>query len=390
MFRFAALVALVASTCSATVVEPGATIPVESTAGKRLLSKARLLNDAGDRDVTFVAQYDIKYTGCSSLVQINGEEGGNGGEEGLLYTQNLVKFSLCPSSGSCSKCEGGGEYVVSMRDFIDAYTEQKMNAQEQACENLRENVCYNCENANDDEACYNNCYAEQGMDYCIEYEGEEEFEIQRYIECAEMDEGNNDNNNGNYYYNGGGDNYYGQYFIGPYCSEKDGWSIYLGVFYDEGCTARGSADAYSSRNYGATLPFSSEPIVTSECISCQQVDEDQNNNNNGNQNNNYYYQEMEVSEFCGEVYEMSAKCEENMDVYYPDTSACDYVDNILPKMERATRNVSTGKSSGSSSTVVLAWVFAATTLALGSYAFFLYRKLSRGKIDLSGGDGQMA
>ena len=128
-----------------------------------------------------MVNYSIKYLGCSSLVQINREGGGE--DDPLLYTQNLVKFGLCPSDESCSSCnKGDAQYVVNMEEFIDAYTEMKMEEQERNCEYVRE-YCY-CDNANDDEACENQCYAEKGMDYCIEYEGEEEFEIQRYLECA--------------------------------------------------------------------------------------------------------------------------------------------------------------------------------------------------------------
>ena len=101
-------------------------------------------------------------------------------DEGILYSQNLVRFALCPEN-TCSSCSGGGEYVVNMLEFVDAYTEAKLEEQEMACENIREN-CY-CDNANDDEVCENTCYTNAGMDVCIEYEGQEEFEIQRYLEC---------------------------------------------------------------------------------------------------------------------------------------------------------------------------------------------------------------
>ena len=67
---------------------------------------------------------------------------------------------------------------------------------------------------------------------------------------------------------------YGQYFIGPYCSEKDGVSIHLGVFYDEGCSSRADSSIYADQHYGVELPFAYESIVEQECISCLQVDED--------------------------------------------------------------------------------------------------------------------
>jgi hypothetical protein len=66
-------------------------------------------------------------------------------------------------------------------EFVDAYTEMKMSEQETKCEYIRE-YCY-CDNANDDESCENQCYIDANMSECVEYEGDEEFEIQRYLEC---------------------------------------------------------------------------------------------------------------------------------------------------------------------------------------------------------------
>mgnify|MGYP005847765569 CR=1 FL=1 len=181
MFRSVALLLAFIAGASAKTIVPDFDVKANSKLGKRLLSKARALNE--DRDWTWVANYSIKYRGCSSLVQIRGEEGGDGDGDSRLYTQNLVKFSLCPSDSSCGKCKGGADYVVNMMEFVDAWTESKMNALEQKCENIREN-CYCNNNYNDDEACENQCYQDAEMTECMEYEGDDEFEIQRYLECA--------------------------------------------------------------------------------------------------------------------------------------------------------------------------------------------------------------
>ena len=174
------LLALLAAQVSASdnAVIPDFDVKAGSKLGKRLLSKARALNE--ERDVTFVANYSIKYRGCSSLIQISNEAND---EQGLLYTQNLVKFSLCPSDAGCDQCKGGADYVVNMMEFLDAWTENKMNTLEQTCENIREN-CYCNNNYNDDEACENQCYTDAEMTECMQIEGDEEFEIQRYLECA--------------------------------------------------------------------------------------------------------------------------------------------------------------------------------------------------------------
>ena len=168
MFRLASLALLAASAFAKS-------IPANSKVGQKIMSKARKLNDNGDREVEFIAQYYIKYMGCADITQIQQE---GGGDEGMLYTQHLVKFALCAEG--CGTCYG--QYVVDMLEFVDSYTEAKLDEKEYKCEMIREN-CY-CDNANDDEVCENQCYQNAGMSECIEYEGQEEFEVQRYLECA--------------------------------------------------------------------------------------------------------------------------------------------------------------------------------------------------------------
>ncbi|KAG7338959.1 hypothetical protein IV203_016235 [Nitzschia inconspicua] len=351
---FATLAAAVTASFGAdTMITPqnDFNIPADSKIGRKLMEKARFLE--GNNQVNaedWLYGFSIRYDSCASLIQIR-EEGGNN-DEGLLYTQNMVKFTLCPgSSDGCSGCgSGAATYVVNMNDFVDAYTEMKLEAQEYACEMIRE-YCY-CENANDDQVCENQCYTDAGMDVCIEYEGGDEFEIQRYLECAEMEggNGNNNNNNQNGYYNqnNGGVDMYRQYWVGPTCSEKDGKSIHMRVFYDAGCTTQAPTGVYEAFHYGAALPFETTSIVThSDCVSCLKVDQNANNNNNNNNNNQN--QNMETNELCKESYEMAAKC----------------------------------GSGGSSAATAFAVIFAITSLILGAYAFFLYRKIHRAKVNLA-------
>jgi hypothetical protein len=189
MFRSVVFAAMAATGAAKSFI-PG-DMPANSRAGSKLMSKAKVehrgLNDNGESDTTWITGYSIKYEGCASLIQIGGGENGGGGDGdgSLLYTQNLVKFSLCPtgeSDSSCSSCKGGAQYVVNMNEFVDAYTEMKLEEEEYACEMVREN-CY-CDNANDDDVCEAQCYVTAGLDYCVNYDGDEDFEIQRYLECA--------------------------------------------------------------------------------------------------------------------------------------------------------------------------------------------------------------
>lgn len=104
-----------------------------------------------------------------------------------MVKQGLVRFTLCTEGcGSCS-----GEYAVDMMEFLDAYTESKMDTLEYQCEMIRER-CY-CQNGNW-EQCFYDCYeqadfdlygTDAGVSYCLQqYYGQEEFEVQRYLECA--------------------------------------------------------------------------------------------------------------------------------------------------------------------------------------------------------------
>jgi hypothetical protein len=181
------LFALLASAASAHFI-PSETIPVDSSMGRKLLRHAtpvesvhRFLNNDNERDMTYIAKHSIKYLGCLTYPSLAAY--GNSNNGGAMYQQNLVKFALCPAAeGGCTSCAGGGEYVVNMNMFVDVYTEYKMEFAAWQCEQIRKNC--DCENANDDQVCENTCYTNAGLENCIEEEGQEEFEVQRYLECA--------------------------------------------------------------------------------------------------------------------------------------------------------------------------------------------------------------
>jgi len=118
-------------------------------------------------------------------------------------------------------------------------------------------------------------------------------------------------------------------------------------------------------------------------------------------NNNYdnYNQDLEVNELCQQAYESAAKCESNLgsylgQYYYTDVSGCQYINNILPNLEQATRKIASGSSvsGGGSSTAATAFavIFGMTSCLLGAYAFFLYRKIHRAKVNLAQAEMGMA
>ena len=93
------IITLIASAVSASKdLTPNGEIAANSRLGMRLLSQAKVvqpvrqLNDEqGESDVTFIADYSIRYLGCHSLTQIsNGESrNGNNQEQSVLYTESL-------------------------------------------------------------------------------------------------------------------------------------------------------------------------------------------------------------------------------------------------------------------------------------------------------------
>ena len=191
--------------------------------------------------------------------------------------------------------------------------------------------------------------------------------------------GNNNNNNNNNNYNyGNGNYYYGSYYVGPYC--PDGKNIYMGLFYDQGCSAKADVAEFATRT-GSELPYASKSIVTEgECTACKYVENNDNNNDNGEEN-------YQIMEFCSTTWYSAAHCEENMAITYPDSSACDYIKNILPRLAAASTSMNSSKSSSASkngkAATAFAYIFAFTTVLFAAYAYFLYRKIKRGVVALS-------
>lgn len=203
MFKSVAVgIALLTASASAMIPDPsstGSSIPANSLAGRKLLRKARALEEQHQQqqqprdDPSWMANYYFKYMGCNSLVQLHEEaEGGGGGGGGgngdasNEYTLNMVRFGLCPNTepcGSCTEETAAAEYLVDMTDFLMAYIGFQMDAKEQICETIRENC--DCENVNDYEACEQQCYQDLGKETCIEGEGPDDLEmvLRMYLEC---------------------------------------------------------------------------------------------------------------------------------------------------------------------------------------------------------------
>jgi hypothetical protein len=168
----------------------------------------------------------------------------------------------------------------------------------------------------------------------------------------------------------GGNNNGAVYYTGPYCSPKDGKSIHLGVFTDAYCNAITDPTIFLTIN-GVELPFATTSLVDSECHSCLKV--------NDNNNNGY----AEPTDSCLDLYENAAKCETKLDVSSKDESGCDFINNILPRLTAASSATGSKSAKSGKGATAFAVIFGFTTCIFAAYAYFLYRKIKRGSVDLS-------
>lgn len=344
----------------------------------------------GERDISFLYQYSITFDSCHSATTVKQEGQDNGDEFTHLIASNSIQFNLCPTSGG-RRC---GTYLAPMTEFLQAYFESQMDEQEYQCEMAQQQCEYEANynqnyngngNGNNngnynEQYAMNQCFEEKGLDYCQEYEGQEEFEVERYVECAEW-EGNGE---------------YNTYYIGPYCADG-GRSVKLGMFQDGGCAIPSTEALETFNKYSyMELPYVKESMVSKKvAISCMEQDRDANNNyyyqqqNNGNNNNanaNYqnWNQDIQISPFCEELYERSARCEKGLrrdSTYYwsPDNEACDYINKVLPALDAA----AFGGSANHTAAKVFAWIYGILTVGLAGYVFWLHQKKSR-RVELSG------
>lgn len=312
MFRLVLLSALIG--CANAHFLHSKTLPESRDTTPR--TTPRLLEDDG---YSWMSGYSLKYENC-------------------FANDGVATFRLCPEDDSCkSGCSGGASYSVDFLFFVDAFTEAQLGAREYACEMTREN----CDDDDED-----TCYANAGLDYCIDNDDEDEFDIQEYLECAQFDDGD--------------------YYVGPFCSSEDAYSIYLGLYTDEYCSVLADEGTFYEL-YGYELPYSSTSIIETECARCREhaLDQDQ---NEGDQED-----EDDVIEQCEELYEGSAKCEEEIDVEYADTSGCSYIEQLEEDEPAIAASTKAGSSGSRAKKLTLLFVgLAIAILACCGLFYFCY------------------
>lgn len=263
------------------VANYAAATTISSKAASKLFRHSRRLEDAEEEEeeeFAFLGNYNIKLVGCKNALEqpLVNEEG--------EYEYSGVLLRLCPSSGdnSCDSevaegCSSGyGEILVGLQTFVEAYFEDQ-----------RENE----DNGN-------------GDDY---------FEVDKLAKCEEYnpDENADDANQGAW------ENY--QFFVGPTCTEDDVVDIKIELFTDQYCSQVSEIEFETISN-GWTLPYSSGGLVSTNCNSCTEYNDDG---------------EAEIKEMCVTSYEDAGlKCEEQMEYYSyygQNIQGCETIAEMFPK-----------------------------------------------------------
>jgi hypothetical protein len=375
MFSRIAVLALTCVMAQASVInQSNGDIPFDSDAGRKLVQNARRVQNNGyngyygnvdgqsqyngdysdvdwsNIDNSYVAGYSVKFQGCHHVQQWNDDADGE--EDIKIMTQRLVRFRMCPAD-SCSAtstkgCDSNyGDYLVDMETYVEAYMTQMQQ------QYMNSNQYYGGNNNGRDLASNENKYNMNFEDYlqCSEMEMNND-QRQRARELREL------NNYGQYYYQ----NSEMQYYVGPYCADQGG-EIRLGVFYDDTCTvlAEDGDEMFKLVHNGMSLPYSKQSIVNLGCLSCGGYGE--------------------VNELCETLYEVAGKCETKMNVYYPNESACSYIEGI--KVIREDGVIRTSASRKSTAAAVTTGLFLTAALLLSGYVYYLRTKLGRARINLA-------
>lgn len=342
-------------------------IAADSSFGRHLVQKSKLVKqnksrraeDQYENDISFVSNYSIKFLGCHHVTQWASEEEMEDQEDdqqdedgevtlnaanGRIRSKGLVRFRLCPSD-SCFDhfgmgCSSNfGEYVVDMNQFLEVYIAWQMEESQYKCQTYRNTCytqCYESTSAN----CYGTCYKQYGVEasLCAQNDGDGNsyyqqqdgygnvFSLEDYLECAEYEVAANGDNEDDL-----------THYLGPYCANQGG-DIRLGFFQDQYCSIASAYQAsYFEKMTGIEIPYTKSSIVSTNCMSCENMEQDAeaqdnqdyyNYDQDGNRN---YYIAKEVNELCGTMYMQSGKCETEFneeDVPYPEEGACTYIESV--------------------------------------------------------------
>lgn len=352
------------------------------------MEQARKLDDSAV-DFTWVSNFSIKFQGCHHVTQWN--DNANQDEDVKIQTKRLIRFRLCPtdscSSSSSSGCSSSyGDYVLDMNTFLTSYYQAVDEYNQYKCAYIAN---YECSCSDDDgksddfnvETCISDCYTANGVtDICTgqqnnnnnnnNNQNQDQFSLANYVGCQQARFQNNNRMLA-------GEN---QYFIGPYCAAQGG-AIFLGLFTDDTCTSfadqYGGTQTYSSLTGGVALPYSSQSVITMDCVSCKEPTD---NNIEGNDASDT----DEVSEMCERIYDYAGKCESSLKttgyVSEVNENACNYIAGI--KVVRKDGIITQVGSKANKTASIFIGIFVVAFVLLAAYVYYLKTKLDRASINL--------
>lgn len=351
-------------------------LTADSPLGSKLMSKARRLDEENAVDYSWISGYSLKFLGCFHVSQWNNDAEDE--EDVRIMTKRLVRFRLCPTD-TCSAeqgagCDSGyGDYVLDMSTYTQAYLEAKEEAQQNACEQYKENCACDGDDNDDEEACENECFSNAGMDYCVR--DEDAIEVRDYMECAQYEIPEADDDNRRRRLEDGEEEEEAAYYIGPYCANQGG-SIHLGFFTDDTCSEYADDNAGASTYYslsGSSLPYSKKSLVSKECMTCLASKEE--NDDDAEE------QEDETNEACEQVYQAAGKCESYLSTDYPNEAACSFMEGIKVIKKDGTVNIEAPGASKAASSFI--GIFGVSFCLLGAYVYYLKSKLASSKVGLA-------
>jgi len=222
-------------------------------------------------------------------------------------------------------------------------------------------------NDDDGDKCEKKCYKSYGV----------------YDTCTgQSDDGDDYDNAGNYDDGGGGSGFdaldyaqcaaydgfgNGALYIGPQCAE-DSSTIQLAIFTDDECMTMSSCDdSCFYENMGFALPYSSDSVVSTNCVSCSDGVKDP------------YYYNPPLDE-CVYLYLDSGKCETKMNIDSSNEAACSFIEGMKFIREDGVIISSVRKSRFAA---VLIGLSSVSAVMLGFYVHVLHTKLSRARFNLS-------
>lgn len=284
---------------------------VTSKTAAKLVRSARRVEDAAEEEdeFAFLGNYNVKVVGCKRELEtpIMNEQG--------EYEYSAVLVRLCPSADGCDStvaegCSSGyGEMLVGLSTFVEAYMEDQKEQQEDNGDN-----------------------------------GDDAFDMEKFAKCEEYnpDENADDANQGAW------ENY--AFYVGPTCTE-DGTDVMLDLFTDQYCSQK-SEITFDAISNGWTLPYSTGGLVSTNCNSCTEYNDDG---------------ELEIKEMCQKSYEDAAlKCEEGMEYYSyygQNVQGCETIAEMFPKAK------------GGNGGKIFGWfVLAVCVVGLGGYIVWWRKK----------------